>query len=65
MRQPIDVADSTGAAMIAIHDHLMHHRIGDQRAIAGGNGVRNSRQRRVEIRTRGASPFARTAVMAG
>jgi hypothetical protein len=62
-RDAIDVADADGALVIGIHHHLRDHRIGQQGAVAGRHRIRHGRKRRVEIRPRGAAPFAGTAVM--
>ncbi len=61
----VDVEDALGPVLLGIHEHLVGHRVRDEGAVAGGEGVGHGRERRVEVRLRDAALLAGPAVVAG
>ena len=60
----IDVQHARRAVPLAVHQHLVDHRVGDERAAAGRHGVGYGRERGIEIGPRHAAVLARAAIVA-
>ena len=63
-RVAVDVHDAASPVPSRIDEHLVHHRVGHERAAAGRERVGDGRERRVEVRVRRAAALARPAVVA-
>src|SRR5690242_4669052 len=63
-RNAINIKDAAGAIAIVIHQNFVRHGIGNERAIAGGDGVCHGGKGGIEIRMRHAAAFARSAEVA-
>ena len=60
----VDVADARRAVALGIHQHLVDHRVGNQRGLARLHRIGDGGERRVEIRVRHAPALAWTTVVA-